>query len=475
MAPVLLLWRRFVWPVLDAALILAASALAWYLRYEAQLFRLVEPGFYNPLASYLGLFGLLVSMLLVVLALNGAYTPRRGSSLVSEMLRVFNATLTGIVAVMAITFGLRPLAYSRLLFLYDGVLIVALLSAARAIRRSAEAQLRQRGHGVQRVLIVGAGEVGRAVMRTMVARADLGYKVVGFVDDDPVRGSTDVGRFRGLGSLDGIETLLAAEPVDEVIITLPWMYQRKIAGVVRVCERLGVRPRVVPDLFQPSLSRVDVDDLGGIPLIGIKDHTPPREGLIIKRIMDVIVAGLGLLLLWPLFLVVAALIKLDSPGPVFFRQTRVGQRGKLFEVIKFRSMLQGAEERQPALAELNQASGPLFKIKDDPRRTRVGRVIRRLSIDELPQLFNVLRGDMSIVGPRPGLPVEVEKYEPWQAQRLDVPQGITGLPQVSGRSDLTFDEICLLDVYYIENWSPALDLTIMLRTIPQVLFGSGAY
>jgi exopolysaccharide biosynthesis polyprenyl glycosylphosphotransferase len=475
MAPVLLLWRRFVWPVLDAALILAASALAWYLRYEVQLFRLVEPGFYNPLTSYLGLFGLLVSMLLVVLALNGAYTPRRGSSLVSEMLRVLNATLTGIVAVMAITFGLRPLAYSRLLFLYDGVLIVALLSAARAIRRSAEAQLRQRGHGVQRVLIVGAGEVGRAVMRTMVARADLGYKVVGFVDDDPVRGSTDVGRFRGLGSLDGIETLLAAEPVDEVIITLPWMYQRKIAGVVRVCERLGVRPRVVPDLFQPSLSRVDVDDLGGIPLIGIKDHTPPREGLIVKRIMDVIVAAAGLLLLWPLFLVVAALIKLDSPGPVFFRQTRVGQRGKLFEVIKFRSMLKGAEERQPALADLNQASGPLFKIKDDPRRTRVGRVIRRLSIDELPQLFNVLRGDMSIVGPRPGLPVEVEKYEPWQAQRLDVPQGITGLPLASGRSDLTFDAICLLDVYYIENWSPALDLTIMLRTIPQVLFGSGAY
>nr|MBI2903784.1 sugar transferase [Chloroflexota bacterium] len=253
------------------------------------------------------------------------------------------------------------------------------------------------------------------------------------------------------------------------------MYQRKIAGVVRVCERLGVRPRVVPDLFQPSLSRVDVDDLAGIPLIGIKDHTPPREGLIVKRIMDVAVSGLGLLLLWPLFLVVAALIKLDSPGPVFFRQTRVGQRGKLFEVIKFRSMLQGAEEQQPALADLNQASGPLFKIKDDPRRTRVGRVIRRLSIDELPQLFNVLRGDMSIVGPRPGLPVEVEKYEPWQAQRLDMPQGITGLPQVSGRSDLTFDEICLLDVYYIENWSPALDLTIMLRTIPQVLFGSGAY
>ncbi len=467
--------RHLIWPALDAVLILAASVLAWYLRYEAQWFRIVEPGFYNPLAAYSGLFGSLVVILVIVLALTGAYTPRRGTPLVSEIIRIFNAAIVGIVIVVAFTFGLRPLAYSRLLFFYDGVLIVVLLGVARMIRRRVEAQLRQRGIGVERVLIVGAGEVGRAVMRTMVARPDLGYQVVGFVDDDPARGATDVGRFRALGGLDNIELLLTAERVDEVIITLPWMYQRKIAGLVSVCERLSVRPRVVPDLFQPSLSRVDVDDLGGIPLIGIKEHHLPREGVLIKRAIDVAVSVIGLLLASPILLFAAILIKLDSPGPIFFRQMRVGRHGRLFRVIKFRSMQKGAEEQLPALAELNEASGPLFKIKDDPRRTRVGRLLRRMSVDELPQLINVLRGEMSIVGPRPALPIEVEKYETWQRQRLEVPQGITGLPQVSGRSDLTFDEVCLLDIYYIENWSPALDVTIMLRTIPQVLFGSGAY
>lgn len=467
--------KRLLWPAVDAILIFVASAASWYLRYEAQWFRLVEPGFFNPITAYFELFGGLTVILLAVLSLNGAYTPRRGSSLISEILRIVNAVLISTVIVLAITFALRPLAYSRLLFLYDGVLIIFLLSTVRMTRRRIEAQLRQRGIGVRRVLIVGAGEVGRAVMRTMVARPDLGYHVVGFVDDDPVRGATDVGRFRALGGLDNIKTLLAAERVDEVIVTLPWMYQRQIAGLVSVCERMGVRPRVVPDLFQPSLSRVDVDDLGGIPLIGIKEHHMPREARVIKRAIDVALTAILLLLLWPVFLLVALLIKFDSPGPVFYRQKRIGQNGRPIEVIKFRSMVQGAEEQQAALEQLNEASGPLFKIKDDPRRTRIGRIIRRFSIDELPQLLNVLRGDMSLVGPRPGLPGEVARYEPWQQQRLEAPQGITGLPQVSGRSDLTFDEICLLDIYYIENWSLTLDLTIMLRTIPQVLFGDGAY
>jgi len=464
-----------VWPALDIVLILVASSLAWYLRYEAQLLRVVEPGFYNPLASYLGLFSLLTVIMLIALSLHGAYTPRRGSSLISEVLRIFNASLASIFIVVAVTFGLRSLVYSRLLFFYDGVLIVFLLGAARVVRRRIEAQLRRHGHGVERVLIVGAGEVGRAVMRTMVARPDLGYQVVGFVDVDPVRGATDVGRFRALGGLDDVESLLVNERVDDMIITLPWMYQRKIAGLVSVCQRLGVRPRVAPDLFQPSLSQVDVDDLGGIPLIGIKEHSLPRSARVIKRLMDVIITVVGLIFLLPLMAAVAILIKLDSPGPAFFKQRRIGQHGRPFEVIKFRSMKQGAEEEQAGLAERNEATGPLFKIRDDPRLTRLGHFLRRTSIDELPQLFNVLRGEMSIVGPRPARPEEVEKYEAWQCQRLEVPQGITGLPQVSGRSDLNFDESCLLDIYYIENWSLALDLTIMLRTIPQVLFGNGAY
>ena len=463
------------WPLLDAALIWAASAIAWYLRYEVQLFRAVDPAFLNPFSEYIVLFAGITLIFLLVLAANGGYTARRGSSLITEIARVTNAALISIVIIVAITFGLRPFAFSRLLFLYDGVLIVFLLGAVRGFWRQVEARLRQRGLGVDRVLIVGAGEVGRAVMRTMVARPDLGYSVVGFVDDDPVRGSTDIGRFRALGGLDGVEAIIKREGLDELIITIPWAYHRKIAALVAGCERRGVRPRVVPELFQFSLSRVDVDDLGGIPLIGVKEHNLPSTARVVKRTLDVVFAALALLALWPLFLVVAIAIKLESSGPVLFRQTRVGQNGNLFQVYKFRSMRQDAEERREALNGLNQASGPLFKIKADPRRTHVGRLIRRLSIDEFGQIINVIKGEMSWVGPRPALPEEVERYELWHRQRLDVPQGITGLPQVSGRSDLSFDEICLLDIYYIENWSLSLDLTILLQTIPQVLSGKGAY
>lgn len=466
---------QWVWPVADAALIWSASVLAWYLRYEVQLFRSVDPVFLSPLGEYYGLFAGLTLIFLFVMAANGGYTARRGSSLITEIVRVTNAALISIVIIAAITFGLRPFAFSRLLFLYNGLLIVFLLSSGRAIRRQIEARLRQLGIGVERVLIIGAGEIGRAVMRTMVARPDLGYSVIGFVDDDPIRGKTDIGRFRGLGGLDGVESLIKNERLDEIIITLPWTYHRKIAALVTVCDRLGVRPRVVPELFQFSLNRVDVDDLGGIPLIGVKEHNLPGTARVVKRVLDVALTLAALFFLWPIFLIIAIAIRLDSPGPILFSQTRIGQNGKPFKVFKFRSMYQNAEEHLDHLNGMNEATGPLFKIKDDPRRTRVGRWIRKLSLDEFAQLINVLRGEMSWVGPRPGLPSEVEKYEPWQRQRLDVPQGITGLPQVSGRSDLSFDEACLLDIYYIENWSLSLDLTILLRTIPQVLSGKGAY
>jgi lipopolysaccharide/colanic/teichoic acid biosynthesis glycosyltransferase len=184
---------------------------------------------------------------------------------------------------------------------------------------------------------------------------------------------------------------------------------------------------------------------------------------------------MALLLLSPFLILIALAIRLDSPGPVVFTQRRVGEAGRPFAMYKFRSMCLGAEEQQAEIRGLNQATGPLFKIRADPRLTRVGRLLRRSSLDELPQFINVLRGEMSIVGPRPGLPPEVAQYEVWQRQRLEVPPGITGLWQVSGRSDLSFDEMCLLDVYYIENWSLGLDLTIMLRTIPRMLFADGAY
>jgi len=231
----------------------------------------------------------------------------------------------------------------------------------------------------------------------------------------------------------------------------------------------------VPDLFQLSLSRVDFDDMGGIPLMGLKSTAIPRAGRLIKRATDFAFALIALVVTLPLLLVVAVLVRLDSSGPVLFKQRRVGQDGRPFDIYKFRTMRVGAEAEQELLKDHNESTGPLFKMKVDPRLTRVGGYLRRSSLDELPQFINVLRGEMSVVGPRPGRPVEVAEYQPWHRQRLDVPPGITGLWQVSGRSDLTFDEMCLLDVYYIENWSLGLDLSIMLRTVPRVLFADGAY
>jgi exopolysaccharide biosynthesis polyprenyl glycosylphosphotransferase len=310
-------------------------------------------------------------------------------------------------------------------------------------------------------------------MRTIVANPALGYQIAGFVDDNPSK--AELGRFKNFGNLERVEELLRSEPVDEVLITLPWMYQRKIVGLVRACERVGVRARVVPDIFQLSLSRLDVDDIGGIPLIGIKEATISRPGRLLKRALDVVVAMLVLAVTGPLTLLTALLIRLESPGPALFKQIRLGEKGQPFTIYKFRSMRDGAAEEQDALRPLNEARGPLFKIKDDPRVTRVGKLLRRTSFDEVPQFINVLRGEMSVVGPRPALPHEVEQYQHWHLQRLEVQPGITGLWQISGRSDLTFDEGCLLDIYYIENWSLPLDIIIMLRTIPRVLFASGAY
>ncbi len=466
---------RLIYPALDFVLVLLASGLAWYLRYRVQIFVAVEPEFDSTITPYVIWFTFLAAFLTLHLAVNGGYSLHRGKSLISEIFLLANATLTSIAIIFAVTFGLRPLAYSRLMFLYDSILIMLILGLTRIIRRVAESQLRQRGVGVKRVLIVGVGDVGLAVMRTMVARADLGYNVIGFVDDDPSRGTTDIGRFRALGSLDRIESILTEERIDEVIITLPWMYQRRIANLVSVCEHHGVRPRAVPDLFQFNLNRVDVDDLGGIPLIGIKELNLSPQARAAKRLIDILATVLIMIPAIPLGAIIALLIRLDSPGPIFFSQTRIGQHGKPFKIVKFRSMKVGAEEERDALRDQNEASGPLFKIKDDPRRTRIGKFIRRTSMDELPQFLNVLRGEMSVIGPRPALPEEVEKYEAWQKQRLEVLPGISGLPQISGRSDLTFDEMCLLDIYYIENWSLSLDLTIMARTIPHVLLGRGAY
>lgn len=472
-------YRRYIHTAViisDVLLINLAFAIAYWLRYDLQWFAAVDEANFVPYRAFIPISLALTALLLGIYKLNGVYDQPRSASWFDEVYRLMTGTATSIILVVfVIVFLFRPLFYSRLIFLYSGVLITIFLAAGRLAKRYLRNHLRRKGLGVDRLLIVGVGEVGRTVMRHVVAQPSLGYHVVGFVDDDPDKASTDIGRFRALGSTANIPRLIKEMAVDEVIITLPWMYHRKIVSIIAQCEREQVRVRIVPDMFQMTLSHLDVEDLGGIPMIGVRDISIGRMQMLIKRAIDVTVSLIGLILLLPFFALLALLIKLDSDGPVFFTQIRVGKGEHLFACYKFRSMRQGAEAEQAGLQVLNEADGPIFKIRDDPRITRVGRVLRRLSLDELPQLFNVLMGHMSLVGPRPAPPSEVQRYQSWHKRRLEVAPGLTGLWQVSGRSELSFDEMVLLDLYYIEHWSPFLDVQIMLRTLPKMITGEGAY
>jgi len=467
-------WSRLK-PLVDAMLVVLSFGIAYWVRYELQWFRQVEPAYLVPFPVYLPSVAILTVILFFAYWLEGAYRVERGRHFFDELYIVLRGTLTGIGTMIVVVFLASPSYYSRLIFGYTGVVIVVLLAAERAIERGIISRRRKRGLGVDRVLIVGAGEIGRTIMRAVVARPEMGYQIVGFLDDDPIKSETCIGRYPALGRTDRLAEMIDTHQVDEVIIALPWASHQKIVQIMSQCLRAKVRARIAPDLFRMALSSVAVENLDGLPLLGISEPPLRDWQILFKRSIDLVASALALVLLSPVLLVICVAIKLDSPGSPIFKQTRVGRGGGRFTCYKFRSMYTDAESKVQGLREMNEASGPIFKMRQDPRRTKVGRILRRTSLDELPQLWNVLKGEMSIVGPRPALPSEVEQYQPWHLRRLDVSPGITGLWQVSGRSDLTFDEMVLLDIYYIENWSPFLDLRILTKTVPTAVVGRGAY
>jgi exopolysaccharide biosynthesis polyprenyl glycosylphosphotransferase len=464
-----------IWAVIDLVLINIAFVMAYWIRYDLQLFRAVDPAFAVTYDVYLPFVALFTLLLLLVYRQQGVYQVRRHISWFDEFYAIVNGTATGTIILIVFIFLYQPAFYSRIIFIYAGLISVVLLGLSRLVKVISLRQMRRHGIGVERVLIVGAGEVGRAVLRAIVANPEYGFQIIGFLDDHPVKGETDIGRFKALGGLDNLVDVVRAQAIDEVIITLPWQQHRKIVGVMTLCERENIRARIVPDLFQMTINRMHVEEIAGVPMIGIKEVSISGLNQVVKRTIDLVFSALVLVLTAPLMALIVLAIKLESPGPILFKQERVGRNGHRFTVYKFRSMVEGAEEQKVALLHLNEAAGPLFKIRDDPRITRLGKLLRKFSLDELPQLYNVLRGEMSLIGPRPPLPTEVESYQEWHKRRLEVAPGITGLSQISGRSDLTFDETALLDIYYIENWSLGLDTKIILQTIPKVIFGNGAY
>lgn len=465
---------RSITIVVDLLLIFAGFWFAYEVRYT---FQWLQPAIVSvPRSAYLGQYVLLTAILIVTFSQIGVWRRRRGEFWVDEVSRVVYATSAGIALMMAITFFFRPLAFSRLLLVWALVFIVLFIAAARLVRRFVLGVLYVRGIGVDKALIVGSGEVGRSIVRTLLARPDLGFKAIGYLDGGISNNNIGSGRIPHLGEWKELRQILReTKDIHTVFIALPSEQTDKIEEVLRLSQQYGAKARVVPDLFQLSLSRVEFDNLAGIPMFSAREVRLSPVGHTLKRLLDMLIILILALPAGLITIVTAISVKLESPGPAFFFQERIGYQGKPFKMAKFRSMVVNAEEMKDELLLLNEADGPIFKIKEDPRLTKVGRFIRRYSLDELPQLYNVFKGDMSMVGPRPPLATEVVQYQPWHMQRLEVKGGITGLWQVSGRSDLTFDEQCLLDIYYIENWSLSLDLRIMLQTIPHIISGRGAY
>jgi exopolysaccharide biosynthesis polyprenyl glycosylphosphotransferase len=299
----------------------------------------------------------------------------------------------------------------------------------------------------------------------------LGFKVIGFLDD---RKAGRIGKLDILGKVSDLENIVKRYFVDEIYITFP-SERQKVAEIIFSGKKLGKTVRIVADSFDFPFGDLVLNYIGLVPLLAYHKKGLHGSEEFIKRFLDIIVSGAGLVLLSPLFVIVGTLIKLDSPGSVFYVSKRSGRKCRVFNFYKFRSMVAGADKDKEALRHRSEVKGPIFKIKDDPRVTSLGRILRIYSLDELPQLINVLKGDMSLVGPRPPTPDEVKRYDFWQMRRLEIRPGITCLWQVRGRSDLSFYKWVKWDLWYIDNWSLGLDLKILLWTITAVLKRKGAY
>ena len=471
-------WRFLASPrvlaIGDLALLFGAFLLAYTARYTWRLGPALNEFQFTPLDAYWVVAGLFIPVTLLSFAGLGRYQARRSTSLLDDLGRIAVGTLIGTAAVIVVFFVSRPVFFSRLMFLYLGALGLGFAVGWVVVRRLGLGLLRRAGYDNQRILVVGGGAVAKFLMQQLTANRSLGNRVIGYLDSNGNGTSAAFGRFARLGNVDDLAAVIESEQVDAVYVALPSSVQHQLGPVIERCRRQGVQFRVVPDLLEAQFGRIDIHPVAGIPLVTLREPEITGFRYLQKRALDLTVSLLGILLTAPFWLVIGVAIRLDSPGPILFRQTRIGHDGRSFRVFKFRSMVQDAEARKHELFE-TETHPLLFKAPDDERRTRVGRLLRRLSVDELPQLLNVLLGHMSLVGPRAQVPDEVAQYDAWARHRLRVLPGLTGLWQVSGRSDLGFDEMVMLDTFYVSNWSLGLDLRILLQTIPTVLSGRGAY
>jgi exopolysaccharide biosynthesis polyprenyl glycosylphosphotransferase len=445
----------------------------------ATQFRLYLP-FGQPLSPRLvqlpaGVYALAFAIWAVVFLLLSVYDDRKNLRAVDEFQRLVVA-IGFSVLVLAGALYLTYREVSRLLFAYFALLDGAMLLGFRVLLRAAIRLAGERRHGEERVLVIGAGKVGQEVGERVRKRSWAGLDLVGYLDDDPAKQGQVFHGAPVLGTLADAKRVVQEQGVHQVVVALPLRAHQALARLVLELGECPVQVRVVPDFFDLAFFRATIEDFDGMPLIGLRDPAIDGFNRLVKRAFDLVLSTLLLIVCLPVMAVIAIAIKLDSPGgPVIFKQQRVGENGALFWMYKFRSMVPDAEKRQHEVLRYTEDGKVIHKVPDDPRVTRVGRFIRRTSLDELPQLINVLKGEMSLVGPRPELPWLVEQYEAWQRKRFAVPPGITGWWQISGRSERLMHLHTEDDLYYIQHYSPLLDLQILWKTIGVVLKRSGAY
>ncbi|HNR46418.1 MAG TPA: sugar transferase [Anaerolineaceae bacterium] len=455
--------------LLDAALVAAMLFLSASIRYALNEWSFVK----EVLAPVVLPWGLYLAFPIIwvgVLLLFSVYDGRRNLRVVDEF---GSLTLGSILSAVAMA-GILYFSYretSRFLFLLFVVTTWLAMLVWRGVVRLAFRRQWSRNLQRRRVLILGAGVVGRRLEQQIQQQPFLGLEITGFLDDSPTKQSAP----GVLGHLDQVRDIVQQKSIEDIIIALPLSAYQRLNQMVSILHDLPVRVWVIPDYFSLTMHRAAVEDFAGIPMLDLRAPALSEYQRMIKRAFDLFICVIG----FPFALVamglVALAIRLEGPGPIFYCPLRVGENGRLFRMFKFRTMIVGADKLQSQVTKKDAQGHEIHKIPDDPRVTRVGRFLRRKSLDELPQILNVVRGEMSLVGPRPEMPELVDKYEPWQRKRFVVPQGMTGWWQVNGRSDRPMHLHTEDDLYYVQHYSIWLDLQILVRTVWVALRGKGAF
>jgi exopolysaccharide biosynthesis polyprenyl glycosylphosphotransferase len=471
-------WRLFVLALVisDALLTSLAFRAAYFVRFETSL-GLFQQNALSSYAFYQQVFLALLPTWLILFAVVGLYHRKNLLGGTQEYALVFNATTLGLLGVIAVGFLVPDFVLARGWLLMAWVFVFLFTALGRFILRRVVYYLRQYGYFLSPAVIVGANDEGLSLAEQLSAWRTSGFHILGFVDKKIPAGKTVYKHLRCLGTVDDLEGIITRYQVEEVILATSAISSRE--RLLDIFKRYGinnkVNVRMSSGLYEMITTGLTVKDFAYVPLVGVNPVRLTGADRILKMLLDYSLTVPGVILISPLLLAIAILIKLDSPGPVIHRRRVMGMNGKQFDAYKFRTMYINGDEILAAHPDLLAELAQNHKLKNDPRVTRVGKWLRKFSLDELPQLFNVLKGEMSLVGPRMISPAELDKYDRWDMNLLTVRPGITGMWQVSGRSDVSYEERVRLDMYYIRNWSIWLDLELLLQTVPAVIRGKGAY